>query len=467
MPHLPQIETKGMSTAAILTALEGITQGTPQKGQMILMLDEQIYNKPQFFPRSAIRNGISEKLLGARAASVVRVPFEPTSTYGAEALSLGAFERSNKVFFRLIEGRPIAQAHWNEIDRYLPFACRSISLPILPVISDSVSGFSFSHAFGRDAWDMIEEEILEKYDYACLVCGSSNEVRAVPRWRFREPIEGTSGPGVQLLDGFMTMCESCHDTFRPSLDSLVSVTSKGAVLKVSPEREGWIRTVNRWDEPKEKQYSNDAYIIAIEAFKRRSRRNWIIDISGQKSVFLQLSDKLYLDHDGWIWPRHGKPFKIVGSAYFESRDCSRNHYKPPSIFDVPWGATLEQVRELVEKDNTSLADDKGLGFEVEDPKVTLEENEDIRIELDGLSQGEVETLQIDPSHRPSDVIQSSEKQLIEAGKVSTDFVFPGQKAFENNESGSSSMGLSIDNDIDDFDDEDDDDDEVTKAPDYN
>ena len=66
MPHLPDIEANALTAEVILSVLTGISKNAPMKGQMVLMLDENIYSKPQFFPRSAIRAGIAPSLKAER-----------------------------------------------------------------------------------------------------------------------------------------------------------------------------------------------------------------------------------------------------------------------------------------------------------------------------------------------------------------------------------------------------------------
>ena len=449
MPHLPSICAKSFTAESILQALEGASQNAPVKGQIVLMLDENVYNKQQFFPRSAFRSGLSRLLFKKKTATLVRVPFNPMESMGVEAMSLGAFERKGKIFFKLNEGRPVAQAHWNEIDRFLPFACRSITVPLLPVLSPLPSGFDFEKTFGSDSWKTIEDEVLDRHGHACVVCGSDDRVKVAMRWRFREPIAESSGPGVQQLEGFMPLCHSCMDTLRPDVDSLLRKSRDGWVLSVSPEREGWLRVINRWDEPKDKAFVADAYLIAIEALRRRSLRNWIIDLSLVRSVYLSLEDKFYLDENGWIWPESSIPFKIVGTPFYEPRHCTRNFLPKPDIFDVPWGSSLETVMEKINKADMAVADSGGYGYVVDEAKNPVPPLAPAVVKkIDEIAKTEVESIEVDVSERPSVRQRNPLSEAVSNYKL------------EEEEGQGLSRGMS-------FDDDDDDDDDVVEKIDYN
>tara|TARA_B100000929_G_scaffold255538_1_gene217328 strand:+ start:8563 stop:10377 length:1815 start_codon:yes stop_codon:yes gene_type:complete len=403
MPHLPDIEATSLAADVILSILSGMTQKAPMKGQMVLMLDESVHSKPQFLPRAAFREGISPSLRADRGGGAVRVPYSPTERLGVEALTHGAFERKGRVYFKLENGRPQAHSAWNEIDRYLPFSCRSLSLPMIPVVVPLASGFDFEEVFGEDSWALIEDEILDRHAKTCTVCGGIDNVKAVPRWRFREPVKGAFGPGVQQLEGFITMCGSCSDTLRPKLSSLLGKTDSGFVLDVSREREAWLRVLNRWNEPRHKEFAKEAYLLAIEAHRRRSKTNWIIDLSSQRSAFFMLQDGFYVERNGWIWPMAGSPFKVVGAPFYENEDQTRNFYQKPSIYDVPWDSTVAQVSRILEDFDLAVADEGGKGFDGGFPTNPVPDYSPAMVKsLEKVTNSKIETIEVDTSERPTD-----------------------------------------------------------------
>lgn len=402
MPHLPDIEANALTAEVILSVLTGISKNAPMKGQMVLMLDENIYSKPQFFPRSAIRAGIAPSLKAERGAGTVRSPFSANERYGVEAVAQGAFERRSRVYFKLEENRPLSHASWPEIDRYLPFAARSISVPLMPLVYPLASGFDFGKVFGDSAWRTIEEEILDRHASTCMVCGGIDKVKVHPRWRFREPVKGIFSPGVQQLDGFMTMCFNCEDTLRPSLDSLLAKTESGYVLQVDKERAAWMRIVNRWNDVTCRNYPRDAYLLAIESHRRRSLTNWIIDLSLQRSVFFTLEEGFSLERNGWIWPSRGAPFKVVGAPFYD-RERIRNFFQKPSIFDVPWNSTLDDVSSILKDFDMAVVDEGGQGYEVDFPRNPVPDySPDMEDKLEKVAAVEVESVEVDGSNRPTE-----------------------------------------------------------------
>jgi len=410
MPHLPDVEASALTAEVILSVLNGISRNAPMKGQMVLMLDENIYAKPQFFPRSAIRAGIAPSLKAERGSGTVRSPFSPNERFGVEAVAQGAFERRGRVYFKLEDGRPLSHGSWPEIDRYLPFAARSISVPLMPLVYPLASGFDFRTVFGEAAWVSIEEEILERHASTCMVCGGIEKVKAHPRWRFREPVKGIFSPGVQQLDGFLTLCFNCEDTLRPPLESLLAKTDNGYALDIDKERAAWMRIINRWSEVSCRSFPKDAYLLAIEAHRRRSLTNWIIDLSAQRSVFFTLEDDFSLERNGWIWPTHGAPFKIVGAPFYD-RERVRNFFQKPSIFDVPWNSSLDDVNVILQDFDMAVADEGGHGYDVDFPRnpvpvysPAMEEN------LEQVSSAAVERVEVDAGDRPSEAADETEEE---------------------------------------------------------
>lgn len=402
MPHLPDIEAKALTADVILSVLTGISKSAPMKGQMVLMLDENIYSKPQFFPRSALRAGIAPSLKAERGAGTIRVPFSANERFGVEAVAQGAFERKGRVYFKLEENRPLANATWPEIDRYLPFAARSISVPLMPLVSPLASGFDFRSMFGESAWASIEEDVLDRHASTCMVCGGIEKVKVHPRWRFREPVKGIFSPGVQQLEGFMTMCFNCEDTLRPSLESLLAKSDSGYVLHVDKERAAWMRIVNRWNDVSCRNFPKDAYLLAIEAHRRRSLTNWIVDLSAQRSVFFTLEDGYSLERNGWIWPRHKAPFKVVGAPFYD-RERIRNFFQKPSIFDVPWNSTLDDVSAILKDFDMAVVDEGGHGYDVDFPRNPVPDySPSLEEKLEKVTSVSVESVEVDASERPSD-----------------------------------------------------------------
>lgn len=150
MPHLPAIETHDLSAKAILAELTRMSPASPKKGQMVLQEPEDVHLKPQFMARSALSSGLHARLTVKR--KMVGIPFAPTSTAGVEAGGLGAVERQRKMHFLIDGDRPVGRTAWGALDDYLPYAFRSLSVPMLPMVEPDCSQFSFAEVFGLPVW---------------------------------------------------------------------------------------------------------------------------------------------------------------------------------------------------------------------------------------------------------------------------------------------------------------------------
>lgn len=357
-PYLPDIEAEVLSAPEILKALTKPSSKWPRKGQIVLMADDDLYKRPQFAARSLLARGLEARLL--RGQSIVAIPFANSTSQVVEACSVGAFERGRRTIFTVRDGRPLASVPWHQLDSFLPFACRSVSVPILPLASPAVSGFSFEEVFGRDIWRQIETEAVDESAGVCMMCGSSDKVSAHAAWRFREPVEGTYAPGLAELTRMMVYCRSCSDALRPSVRSLFSKSSDGYILNRNKAREDWLAVINRWTGQDCDGYVVDAYVTALASYRRRSRHNWIIDLKGLRSIFFQLEPGFHFDSENWIHGPSGQIFKIVQLPVYDENKI--RHFAPaPDVFEVPFGSTLSQVTQLLADHDFAAIDKRGAG----------------------------------------------------------------------------------------------------------
>lgn len=414
MPCLPSIEAERLTADYILSYLNNVKSERPLKGQMVLQMDEDIYSRPQFTAKSVASTGINKSLLMPTQA--IPVPFALSDSISVKALAAGAFQRGRRVFFPTENGLPISNPPWSEIDRFLPFAFRSLTVPQLPLIEPTCSRFNFKDVFKDRVWEQISDEILEKHAHTCLVCGDNSKTTVHPIWRFREPVNGSFSPGVQILEDFTVFCPNCSDVFRPSLSSLLNKSGKEYVLSVDDHRKSWLKIVNRWNQPLMLDYARDAYLIALNAYRRRSKYNWIVDISKQRSLYFRLEDKYSVSYDGWITSSNRTPFKIVGAPFFEG--TTRTFFQAPSIYGVPWGSNLEEVAKLLEQNfNLSTVDRQGSGapkvpvietksLSNDDERIVIDDieghlSEETTIEMDKIESSQPENIKVDTNSLPS------------------------------------------------------------------
>jgi len=409
MPSLPDVEATELSADVILTLLSGFSRNAPLKGQMVLLSDETLYTRPQFFPRSALAGGIPKGLCSGM--KIVPVPFAATHTLAVEALTHGAFERAGRVYFPVEDARPVSSSLWTEIDRFLPFGFRSLTVPLAPFVAPGPSGFDFVRAFGRESWSIIEGDFLDKHAGVCLVCGEKENVSAFPQWRFREPVGGSCSPGVQILDGFIAYCRNCADALRPSIQSLLEKARTGYVLKVDRERNAWLRQINRWNDRRYADYVRDAYLLAIEAHRRRSQNSWIIDLSSQKSLFFKLEPHLEMEDNGWIGTPDGQFFKIVGVPFYDG-DTSRNFFPRPSIFEVPWGSSMDDVIEQLDREGFTAIDNAGMPRPGRREFLSLSRS--VEEGIAEVSSATVEEIPVDLDKRPSLEVHGERNKLYES-----------------------------------------------------
>lgn len=402
-PSLPNIRVKGLTPQFIYDKLSVNEKHIPVKGQMVLMGSEDIHLRPQFAPVSIMNRGINKALL--YPYGLINVPFEITNSYAVEAMGAGAFQRGKKICFSVNNGIPNSNIAWSDIDKYLPFACRSLSVPLMPLIEPFGSNFSFAEVFHKDAWDQISDEILDKHASTCIVCGDTNKTKVHADWKFNEPVKGSFSPGLQTLNGFIVLCSNCSDVLRPTLESILYKTNEGYILSVDDKRRSWLRTINRWDDSRSMDYPRDAYLLALKAHRRRAGLSWIVDLSYEKSFYLVLNDNIKVGMSGWIkWDR-GSTFKITGSAFYEN--TSRNFFPKPSVFEVPWGTSLEDVSEVMKESNLAIVDKKGSGSHeynennLDNKNLSSELSDDMNEEIDELENSKPEAIDVNVDEKPT------------------------------------------------------------------
>ena len=398
MPHLPAIEAYELSAKAILAELTRTSPLSPRKGQMVLQEPEDTHLKPQFTARSALASGLDEKLIGKR--KMVAIPFHHASSEAAEAGGLGAVEKSRKSYFLIDSRRPIGMGTWANLDDYLPYAFRSLSVPLLPVIDPSCTRFGFEEAFGKATWGHIEAEEKDKSGNVCRVCGSHQKLNVRARWQFREPVEGSLAPGVAKLEEFIVLCAGCTDALRPALSSVAAKSEQGYVQTSNKAREDWLALINRWWEPECAGYARQAYLIAFTAHQRRSRFNWIVDLSKQRSLFFGLEPGFAFGENGWIDTPDGPTFKVVGTPVFD-RERIRHYFPVPDIFELKWGSTLRTAMAEMQDFDFGVIDHDGGGHRQKLAERVDELSPEMKSGIAELEDSEVEDLDVSAKDRIS------------------------------------------------------------------
>lgn len=407
MPHLPAVEADKLSSRAILDLLTRSSPDAPKKGQMVLQMPEDYHRNSIFAARSALGSGLDRRLIGRR--KMIPVPFDVMSAQAAEASGRGAFERSRRVQFLLGKDRPEGLGDWKAIDDFLPFAYRSLTVPMMPLVQPSCTQFSFREAFGAATWKLINDEQVAKSGGVCNVCGSDKSVEAHPRWVFREPLEGSYSPGVATLSRFISFCNQCANALRPQYSSLVSSKGSGSELAPDKSQLEWLELINRWTGAECESHARQAYLLALTAHQRRSRLSWIIDLSAQRSLFICLEAGFSFTEEGWIYGPDEQTFKIVGTPVFD-RDRLRHFYRAPDIFELEWGTTLKAAELFMKDFDMALADRDGTGQRTRPDEGAMTAAA-ISLAKEGTDAAAVaEEIPVDPTKRLPDGLPAADKR---------------------------------------------------------
>ena len=349
-PKLPSIKVPSVEPLIVLQAIKEFGKVRPFPDEMVMMGEEPFYSYPQFSARSVYHTGINPKL----AKNHIFVPFSKESKEGVEALAEGAFAKAGRLAFRVVDNRPAASSDWRKIDSLLPFAARSITVPLVPlVMPQSASMVDIPTLFGQEWWKAFQSELLTRHAEVCQICGGIKGVEATPSWRFIEPPRETTAPGLMVLDAFYLMCGDCRFAFRPSLEKSFSTLHGKPVAE--PDLRARISLVNRWTDPGTEPYAAKVFELMIDAFERRSAMRWLVNLSLLAGQPLRLDPAFVIDDNGWV-KREGvahDAFKIVGASFYD-RAIERHLYPAPKVFRTRWGHTLAEAIEFIQQASDDL-----------------------------------------------------------------------------------------------------------------
>ena len=389
MPSLPSVRVPSIDPAVLLAAIRGVATREPMAGQMVLRVDEPYYQRKIFWPLSIADTGIDARL----AKDFAPVPYPLDSTQGKCAESFGAIMRSGALVFPISERRPSFNGTWRDIDSFLPFALRSLCVPVVPLVMPQSSP-DLHDIFRGDTVEVLKSNASQASNGLCVFCGSSHDVDAVGIWRFREPLEGATAVGVQILSHVWAACGSCRSALRPSSAKL-GMKSLDGISSINPASDivERLALLNHWPANLAIEYARSAYVIAVESYKRRSLLRWIVDLKSLNRQYLVLNEGLSVSSSGWINDdrRHDghSAFRLTGAGIHDPSHM-RFFFASPSIFDVKWDDTIESVGQrladydlsVIEKarpedafasvaDTASVASSSDFGPDRDDPKDAL------------------------------------------------------------------------------------------------
>lgn len=347
MPSLPDIRVPSIDPAVLLSAIKGVATREPMSGQMVLRVDEPYYKRHIFYPFSIADVGIDPRL----ASDFAPVPYSLDSNQAKCADSFGAILKNNAFAFPLSKGRPAFEGEWRDIDSFLPFALRSLCVPVVPLVLPQSSP-DLRDIFRSDTVEALKGKALEVSNSLCVYCGSSHDVDAIGIWRFREPLEGATPIGVQILSHIWPACGECRSALRPSPVSLGMKSEKGE-SSINPESKivDRLALLNHWPSTLATEYARSAYATCAESHKRRSLLRWVLDLKSINRQYLVLKEGLTVSSSGWVNDnsrRNGESsFRLSGAGIHET-SSSRFFIPSPSIFDVKWDDTIESVGRRLE-----------------------------------------------------------------------------------------------------------------------
>ena len=355
MPGLPSMSVPMLDPALLLQKLVRVASGEPLRGQMILRVDEPFHEKPMFWPKG-LANGRLDKELAGKFAPV---PYPLESVQARSAESKGAFLRRGVMCFPIEDGVPIAIGGWHSINSLLPFSLRSLCVPAAPTLMPAFAP-DLRDMFDMKALEPIYHRALAASNNMCVYCGSSDNVKAVPFWRFREPLKGGPRLGVQILNNIWALCGGCKDALRPSSQHLNESRDASGQKFITPTDELTSRLIliNHWTSDLSIENARTAYAMCVESQNRRNAFHWMVDVSLLKNDYLVLRDHFEIGGSGWIDEVSGQErksrFKIVGAGFLGPGNV-RVFFSKPSIFDARWDDTVDSVsRRLDESDMTII-----------------------------------------------------------------------------------------------------------------
>ena len=127
----------------------------------------------------------------------------------------------------------------------------------------------------KSDWDYVRRRAYKKAGYRCEICGGKgprHPVECHEIWRYEEHPSGRKG--VQILDGVVALCPSCHQVKHLGLAHVRG--KREAALRHLCKINGWSR--------------QDAlyYVEAVfEQWHQRSTRTWTQDLSWVEAVLAE------------------------------------------------------------------------------------------------------------------------------------------------------------------------------------
>ena len=128
-------------------------------------------------------------------------------------------------------------------------------------------------AMSKSNWDKLRKEIYKKYNNVCGICHASGRMSCHEIWKYDDEKH------IQKLEGFISLCDSCHFVKHFGLAGILSMQGKLDLNKIIEH----FMKVNGCDEEaflKHKKESN-------KIWKERSKHNWEVDFGEYKELIKQ------------------------------------------------------------------------------------------------------------------------------------------------------------------------------------
>ncbi|MDQ4075003.1 MAG: HNH endonuclease [Chloroflexota bacterium] len=127
----------------------------------------------------------------------------------------------------------------------------------------------------QDTWDFLRHATYRQANFTCEACGGRGErwpVECHEIWHYDDQHH------IQVLDGLMALCPSCHEVKHIGL---AGVRGYGARAKAH------LATVNGWSEAQ-----TEAYLAEVwQTWHERSRYQWTLDLSWLAQYGITVSPK--------------------------------------------------------------------------------------------------------------------------------------------------------------------------------
>ena len=128
-------------------------------------------------------------------------------------------------------------------------------------------------AMTKSNWDKLRKEIYKKYNNECGICHASGRMSCHEIWKYDDEKH------TQKLEGFISLCSSCHFVKHIGLAGILSMQGK---LDMNQIIEHFMK-VNGCDEKAFIEHKKESF----EIWRERSKHNWEVHFGEYKELIKQ------------------------------------------------------------------------------------------------------------------------------------------------------------------------------------